>query len=106
MEESLQTVAAVIEVPSFDLVGIAHFIWRKLIVLIQGLITGVGRACFAELFFILIYIKRTFAEPPYHTDPGKSPSRFLLDEAPYAQAYLDNATRKLVKRTGQGRISS
>ena len=72
MEESLQTVAAVIEVPSFDLVGIAHFIWRKLIVLIQGLITGVGRACFAELFFILIYIKRTFAEPPYHTDPGKS----------------------------------
>ena len=72
MEESLQTVAAVIEVPSFDRVGIAHFIWRKLIVLIQGLITGVGRACFAELFFILIYIKRTFAEPPYHTDPGKS----------------------------------
>ena len=26
MEESLQTVAAVIEVPSFDRVGIAHFI--------------------------------------------------------------------------------
>ena len=68
MEESLQTVAAVIEVPSFDLVGIA----RKLIVLIQGLITGVGLACFAELFFILIYMKRTFPEPPYPADPGKS----------------------------------
>ena len=26
MEESLQTVAAVIEVPSFDRIGIAHFI--------------------------------------------------------------------------------
>ena len=72
MEESLQTVAAVIEVPSFDRVGIAHFIWRKLIVLIQGLITGVGLACFAELFFILIYMKRTFPEPPYPADPGKS----------------------------------
>lgn len=72
MGESLQTVAAVIEVPSFDRVGIAHFIWRKLIVLIQGLITGVGLACFAELFFILIYMKHTFPEPPYPADPGKS----------------------------------
>ena len=72
MEESLQTVAAVIEVPSFDLVGIAHFIWRKLIGLIQGLITGVGLACFAELFFILIYMKGTFPGPPYPADPGKS----------------------------------
>lgn len=65
MGESLQTVAAAIEVPSFDRAGIAHFIWRKLIVLIQGLITWVGLACYAELFFILIYMTRAFPEPPY-----------------------------------------
>lgn len=83
MEESLQTVAAVIKVPSFDRVGIAHFIWRKLIVLIQGLITGVGLACYVELFFILIYMKRAFPEPPYPADPGKSRTQIPPRRSPF-----------------------
>ena len=82
MGESLQTVAAVIEVPSFDRVGIAHFIWRKLIVLIQGLITGVGLACYAELFFILIYMTRAFPEPPYPADPDQSRTQIPSRRSP------------------------